>query len=133
MLPAQVGAVVTAAFGILAMLLAALGVYGLVAFSVAQRTVEMGVRKAVGARTADLIRLVVSENVTLASIGLAAGLGAGVLGANLLRAFITGVSPTDPLTLGGAALVVTGASLAAAGWPAWRASRVNPLVILRDA
>jgi predicted permease len=131
--PARVGAAVTGAFGILAMLLAALGVYGLVAFNVAQRTAEIGVRKVVGARAIDLVRLIVSENAALAAIGLAAGLGVGSLGANLLRSFITDVSPIDPLTLSGTAVLVMGVTLAASASPALRAVRVDPLVVLRDA
>jgi ABC-type antimicrobial peptide transport system permease subunit len=132
-LPARVGAAVTGAFGILAMLLAALGVYGLVAFNVAQRTAEIGVRKVVGARAIDLVRLIVSENAALAAIGLGVGLGVGTLGANLLRSFITDVSPLDPLTLTGTAVLVMGATLAASASPALRAVRVDPLVVLRDA
>jgi predicted permease len=131
--PARVGAAVTGAFGILAMLLAALGVYGLVAFNVAQRTAEIGVRKVVGARAIDLVRLIVSENAALAAIGLGVGLGVGTLGANLLRSFITDVSPLDPLTLAGTAVLVMGATLAASASPALRAVRVDPLVVLRDA
>ena len=130
--PARVGAAVTGAFGILAMLLAALGVYGLVAFNVAQRTAEIGVRKVVGARAIDLVRLIVSENTALAAVGLAVGLGFGTLGANLLRSFITDVSPLDPLTLTGTAVLVMGVTLAASASPAMRAVRVDPLVVLRD-
>jgi predicted permease len=131
--PARVGAAVTGAFGVLAMLLAALGVYGLVAFNVAQRTAEIGVRKVVGARAIDLVRLIVSENAALAAIGLGIGLGLGTMGANLLRSFITGVSPIDPLTLTGTAVLVMGITLAATASPALRAVRVDPLVVLRDA
>jgi predicted permease len=130
--PARVGAAVTGAFGVLAMMLAALGVYGLVAFNVAQRTAEIGVRKVVGARAIDLVRLIVSENAALSAIGLGVGLGLGALGANLLRSFITDVSPIDPLTLTGTALLVLGATLAASASPALRAVRVDPLVVLRD-
>jgi predicted permease len=131
--PARVGAAVTGAFGVLAMVLVALGVYGLVAFSVAQRTAEIGVRKAVGARTTDLVRLILSENVLLAGGGLVVGLGLGTLGANLLRSFITDVSPIDPLTLAGTAMLVTVVVLLASASPALRAVRVSPLVVLRDA
>jgi predicted permease len=132
-LPARIGAAIAGAFGIVAMLLASLGVYGLVAFSVAQRTREMGVRKAMGAGTADLLRLVIGENLALAVTGLAAGLVLGASGATLLRTFIAGVSPADPMTLLGAAMLVIGAALVASGLPALRAARVNPLVVLRDA
>jgi predicted permease len=131
--PARVGAAVTGAFGALAMLLAALGVYGLVAFSVAQRTAEIGVRKAVGAKPTDLVRLILSENVFLAGGGLVVGLGFGTLGANLLRSFITGVSPIDPLTLAGTAMLVMVVALLASASPVLRAVRVSPLVVLRDS
>ena len=131
--PARVGAAVTGALGVLAMLLAALGVYGLVAFSVAQRTDEIGVRKVVGARTIDLVRLILAENAALASVGLAVGLGSGTLGAALLRSFLTDVSPIDPFTLAGTATLVTAVALAASAWPTLRAVRVSPLVVLRDA
>jgi predicted permease len=133
MLPTQVGAATTGAFGILAMLLAALGVYGLVAFNVAQRRGEISVRKVVGAGTADVVRLVVAENLTLTGIGLGAGLCVGTLGGTLLRAFLTGVSPLDGVTLLGAGLVVTTAAVAATALPAIRAARVSPLGVLRDA
>jgi predicted permease len=131
--PARVGAAVTGAFGALATLLAALGVYGLVAFSVAQRTAEIGIRKAIGARTIDLVRLILSENAGLAGLGLAVGLGLGTLGASLLRSFITGVSPLDPLTLAGTAMLVMGVVVLASAPPALRAVRVSPLAVLRDA
>jgi predicted permease len=131
--PARVGAAVSGAFGALAMVLAALGVYGLVAFSVAQRTTEIGVRKAIGAKPTDLVRLILSENVLLAGGGLVVGLGLGTLGANLLRSFITGVSPIDPLTLAGTAMLVMVVALLASASPVLRALRVSPLVVLRDS
>jgi ABC-type antimicrobial peptide transport system permease subunit len=100
---------------------------------VAQRTREIGLRKAIGARTSDLIRLIVGENVALALTGLAVGMVVGVLGANVLRTFIAGVSPTDPVTLGATGMLVCGAALAASALPAMRAAVVNPLVVLRDS
>jgi ABC-type antimicrobial peptide transport system permease subunit len=100
---------------------------------VAQRTREIGLRKAIGARTSDLIRLIVGENIVLALAGLAAGMVVGVLGGNVLRSFIAGVSPMDPITLGATGLLVCGAALAASALPAMRAAVVNPLVVLRDS
>jgi predicted permease len=132
-LPARIGAWVTAAFGAVAMLLAALGVYGLVAFSVAQRRREIGLRKAIGASTSDLIRLVVGENMLLTLVGLAAGMVVGVLGANVLRTFIAGVSPMDPITLLASAALVCGVALVASAPPAMRAAFVSPLIVLRDS
>jgi ABC-type antimicrobial peptide transport system permease subunit len=133
MIPARVGAAVTTAFTVVAMLLGGLGVYGLVAFSVAQRMRELGVRKAIGATTADLVRLVLGEHVALTATGLAVGAVAGVLGAMLLRSFIAGVSPLDPITLAGTVVVIGGATLVASALPALRAAVVNPLIVLRDS
>jgi putative ABC transport system permease protein len=132
-LPARIGAAITAAFGAVAMILAALGIYGLVSFSVAQRTREIGLRKAIGAGPDDLVRLIVGENILLTVAGLAAGMVLGVLGAIVLRTFIAGVSPMDPVTLAGTALVVCAATLVASALPAMRAALVNPLVVLRDS
>jgi predicted permease len=131
-MPAQIGAAATGVFGVVAMLLAALGVYGLVSFSVVQRTREIGVRKAIGARTEDILRLVVGGNARLLATGLCVGLGAGVLGAMALRGFLTGVAPMDPLALVSASGIVAGAALLASLVPALRAARVDPLVALRD-
>jgi predicted permease len=133
MVPARVGALVTSAFGVVAMLLAALGVYGLVAFSVAQRTREIGLRKAIGADTRDLVSLIVGENLLLTLVGFAAGMLLGVLGANVLRTFIAGVSPMDPIVLAASAILVCGAALVASAVPAARAALVSPLVVFRDA
>ena len=99
LVPAQVGAVLTSGFGALGTLLAMMGIYGLVAFTVAQRTRELGIRKAVGATTRDIVRLVVSGSAAPVGIGLVAGLGLGTLGAAALGSFIVGVSPVDPLTI----------------------------------
>jgi predicted permease len=131
--PARIGAWVTASFGVVAMLLAALGVYGLVAFSVTQRTREIGLRKAIGADTSDVVRLIVGENMMLTLTGLAGGTLVGLLGANVLRTFIAGVSPADPITLAVSAGLVCGAALVASAFPAARAALVNPLVVFRDA
>jgi predicted permease len=133
MVPAQVGAWVTSAFSVVAMSLAALGVYGLVAFSVAQRTREIGLRKAIGAGTWDLVRLIVGENLLLTLVGFAGGMLLGVLGAHVLRTFIAGVSPMDPIALAASAILVCGAALAASALPAARAALVSPLVVFRDA
>ena len=131
-LPAQIGAAGTGVFGMVAMLLSTLGVYGLVSFSVLQRTREIGVRKAIGARTSDIVRLVVGGSAGLSAIGLAIGLGAGALGAVLIGGFIFGVSPMDPATLAGVAVLVMSAALAASAVPALHAARVDPVVTLRD-
>lgn len=131
LIPAQAGAAVTTAFGALGAFLAMMGIYGLVAFTVAQRTREIGIRKAVGATTRDIVTLVVSGSAIPVGIGLVAGLVIGTLGAVALRSFIVGVSPVDPLTLTGTVLLVVGSTLAASALPALRAARVDPLKALK--
>ena len=131
LVPAQAGAVLTSGFGALGALLAMMGIYGLVAFTVAQRTREIGIRKAVGASTRDIVLLIVSDSATPVGIGLAAGLGLGMLGAVALGSFIVGVSPVDPLTIAVTTVLVVGSTLAASTLPALRASRVDPLKALK--
>jgi ABC-type antimicrobial peptide transport system permease subunit len=131
-LPARIGATATGVFGVLALALAAVGLYGLVSFSVIQRTREIGIRRAIGATTADIVRLVLRHHATLVGAGLAVGLGAGVLGATALRAFLAGVGPTDPASLLAAVGLVGGSALLASTLPALRAARVDPMTALRD-
>jgi predicted permease len=132
-LPTRVGAALTSAFGVVSLLLAATGIYGLVAFSVSQRTRELGIRKAVGATPSSLIRLVLVENLGLTVSGLVAGLAVGALGAALFRGFLSGVSPLDPFTLVVVSALVAGVALVTSALPAVRAARVKPIVALRDA
>jgi predicted permease len=131
-LPARIGATATGVFGAIAVALAAFGVYGLVSFSVIQRAREIGIRRAIGATAADIVRLVVRDHATLIGLGLAIGVTTGALGATLLRSFLTGVGPTDPIALSTAVAVVAGCALAASAVPALRATRVDPMVSLRD-
>ena len=131
-LPAQVGAALTAAFGVIAVLLAATGVYGLVAFSVSQRTRELGIRQAIGASPSSIVRLVLRENMRRTAIGLAAGLAIGALGATVLRALLADVSPVDARTFGVVAVLIVGVALIASGVPALRAARVTPIDALRN-
>lgn len=131
LVPAQAGAVLTGGFGVLGALLAMMGIYGLVALTVAQRTREIGIRKAVGATTRDIVRLVVSGSAVPVGLGLVAGLGLGTLGAVGLGGFIVGVSPVDPLTMLGTTTLVVGTTLAASALPALRAARVDPLRALK--
>ena len=131
MMPARAGAIFTSGFGVIAILLAAMGIYGLVSFSVVSRTKEIGVRRAVGARTLDVVRLVAVRTATMVALGLAAGLAIGIVGAGALGGFIVGVTPTDPATLGTVAALVLVSAVAASALPAWRATRVDPLVALK--
>jgi macrolide transport system ATP-binding/permease protein len=129
--PARMGARLMAIFGIIAVSLAAVGLYGVAAFAVSRRTREMGIRTALGARQRDLMTLVLRESLTVVSIGIALGaIGAGLL-AQLVRGFLYGISPTDPLVFGSVALLLALVMLGATGLPARRASKTDPLTALR--
>jgi predicted permease len=128
---AESGATMVGFFGVLAMLLAASGIYGVISYAVAQRTREIGIRVALGARKADVLRLVIGRGALLAAIGIALGAaGAAALG-RALSGFLYGISATDPLTFAGISLLLGAVALLASYVPALRATRVNPLVALR--
>lgn len=119
------------ALGLVALLLAAMGIYGVMTYVVSQRTHELGIRMALGASAAGVTQLVVGEGMRWVGLGL----GLGVLGAlglsRSLASFLHGVPPFDPVTLGTVAVVLTLTSLVACLLPAWRAARVDPIVALR--
>jgi len=115
-----------------ALLLAALGVYGVVSYAVSQRTHELGVRIAVGAARPDVMRLVLGQGLRLALVAAAAGLLGSIALSGVLSGFLHGVDPLDPATLLGSAGLLTLVAVAASGGPAWRATRVDPLAALRS-
>nr|WP_228530589.1 MULTISPECIES: ABC transporter permease [Myxococcaceae] len=119
------------AFAVLALVLAGLGVYGVTAFLVTQRTREFGIRLALGAREGTVLGLVMRQALSVVATGCALGLvGAAALSGGL-RAFLFGVQPLDPLTFAGLTLALAAVSLAASLLPAWRATRVDPALALR--
>jgi predicted permease len=124
-------AVLLGAFAALALVLSAVGLYGLMAYAVSRRTHEIGIRMALGARGADVLRSILGQGARLAVTGLAAGTLCAVASSRLLTALLYGVSPSDPLTYVGATVVLGGVALAAAFVPARRASRVDPILALR--
>jgi putative ABC transport system permease protein len=123
---------VLSAFALVAMLLAALGLYGLVAYAVGRRTREIGLRVTLGARPLDVAGLVLREGVAPAALGIALGLAGAALAARLVAKLLFAVGPTDPLTLGGAAVLLLGVAALASAIPASRALRVQPSVALRE-
>ena len=118
-------------FGVLALILAAIGCYALVASSVAQRTHEIGLRVALGARPRDILRMVLGQGLPLAVIGIAAGVAGAWALTRFMSSLLFGVSTTDPLTFAGVSLVLIFVSLAASYLPARRAMKVDPMVALR--
>jgi ABC-type antimicrobial peptide transport system permease subunit len=120
-----------ASFAAAALALAAVGIYGVVAFSVTRRTQEIGIRMAIGAERRDVLRLVVSEGVWLAVLGIGTGVVASVAITRLLSSLLYGVSATDPVTFGGVAGLLFLVVLAASYIPARRAARVDPMIALR--
>jgi len=129
--PAQLFAWLSSAFGILALLLAATGLYGVMAYLVSGRTREFGIRVALGARSTDVLRLVLSEGLMLVSIGIIVGLLASVAFTRVLQSVLYDVSATDPLTFAGVALLLAAVTLLACYIPARRATRVDPMIALR--
>jgi predicted permease len=124
-------ATLAGAFGVLALVLACVGLYGLLAYNVAQRTKEMGIRMALGAQRRRVIGMVVKSAIRLVIIGIALGLPAAWAASRLVKSMLFGLTPTDPATMAGAALVMVSAALLAAYFPARRAARVDPMTALR--
>jgi len=129
--PAKMAAGVLAAFGVLALLLAAIGIYGVMSYVVAGRTREIGLRMALGAQTADVLRLILQQGMLLAALGAIIGLAIGLGGGRLLKNLLYGVSATDPVTFVVVTLLLGSVTLLACWWPAYRATRVDPMIALR--
>jgi predicted permease len=118
-------------FAALALVLASVGIYGVISYLAGQRTREIGIRMALGAQQMDVLRLVLAEGVKMALVGVAIGLAAALLLTRLMSRVLYGVSSTDPLTFAAVAILLTAVALAACWVPARRAMRVDPIVALR--
>jgi predicted permease len=129
--PRRLGAAMFGAFGVLALALAAIGLYGVISYAVAQRTHEVGIRLALGAQPAQVLRLVVRQGVLLTGIGLVIGIAGALAGAQLIAHFLFGVSATDPVTFAGVCVALGAVAALASYIPARRAARVDPIIALK--
>ena len=125
-------ALLLALFSILAVLLAAVGIFGLMAQVVSRRTSEIGLRMALGAARGDVMGMVLRQGLTLAGLGAILGLAGAFALARALQSLLYGIGITDPVSYIGAMAVLVLAVLLACALPAWRASRVDPMVALRE-
>jgi putative ABC transport system permease protein len=129
--PARLGAVLLGVFGGLALLIASIGIYGVMSFGVSERTREMGIRMALGAQRGDVLRMVIFQGMKVASIGVAIGSGLAFVSTRVLSSYLYDVSTTDPVTFTGITLILIGVACLACYLPARRATRVDPLEALR--
>jgi putative ABC transport system permease protein len=118
-------------FGVLALGLAAIGIYGVMSYSVSQRSHEIAVRMALGARPEQILGLVVGQGLRTALVGIAIGMAAALASMQLVGSLLFGIAPRDPVTFAGVALLVVVVAVAASIVPARRAMRVDPMVALR--
>jgi predicted permease len=129
--PRRLNALFITSFGALAMIIAMVGIAGVLAFSVSARTQEIGIRMSLGADAARVVRMVLGEGGVLLVAGLAAGVTIALLTSRLLRGLLFGVAPHDPVTLGAVAFLLAAVGVAACLLPALRAARVDPAIALR--
>jgi ABC-type antimicrobial peptide transport system permease subunit len=119
------------AFGVVALLLAAIGLYGVLSYGVARRTNEIGIRKALGAQHAAVIGMILRETGVLLALGLVAGIGLAVAALRLITSRLYGLEATDPIAFATGIVLLSVIAGVATWLPAWRASRVDPLIALR--
>ena len=129
--PWKLGATVFALGGVLALLVAALGLYSVMSYSVAQRSHEMGVRIALGARARTIVGMVLRQGVAMASVGVAGGIIIAILAGERLRTLLFDTSPRDVTIIGSATAILLASAVAASVWPALRAGRVDPIRALK--
>jgi hypothetical protein len=123
---------VSTLFAVLALGLASIGLYALLSYEVARRSREVGIRMALGAQRGDIRRMIVAQGLALTAAGIVLGLGAALAATRALDGLLYGVAPTDPLVLGGVSALFVAVAVLACYLPARRATRVDPMVVLRD-
>jgi putative ABC transport system permease protein len=128
----RMAATLLSIFGLLALSLAALGLYGVMAYSVSQRTRELGIRISIGAKQRDVLKLVLGQTLVLAAIGIAGGLLTAIAVTRFAANLLYGVSPADPATFALIAVLLFLVSLVAGYFPARRATRIDPMIALRS-
>lgn len=129
----RVTAAISGFFGALALLLAGLGLYGITAYAVARRRMEIGIRMALGSTPSNVVRLVVSRGAWMVALGILIGAGIGLWAAQFVASLVYGLEPRDPITFYGAAAVLVAVAGLASAVPAWRASRIDPAEVLRES
>ena len=130
--PRRFSALLMVIFGFVALVLASIGLYGMMSYSVSQRTSEIGIRVALGAQRRDVLRMVIKQAIGLALLGVVAGLATALALAQLLRNLLFGIGAADPLTFGAVAFLLFGVALLASLVPARRATNVDPMEALRE-
>jgi ABC-type antimicrobial peptide transport system permease subunit len=118
-------------FGVLALVLACVGLYGTMSYAVARRTSEIGIRIALGARRGEMLWMVLRETLLLVALGVTIGLAASMVATRFLQDYLFGLKPTDPVTIGAAAMMLAVIAVLAGYLPARRAARVDPMTALR--
>jgi putative ABC transport system permease protein len=128
---ARTGAAALSFFGLLGLLIASVGIYGVMSYSVARRTREIGLRMALGAESRDVVKLVVKQGMGLVLIGTVAGLALAAAATRLIASLLYGVTSTDPATFAGVAIFLMIVALLACYLPARKATKIDPMVALR--
>ena len=129
--PRRFSLILLGTFAASALLLALIGIYGVIAYAVAQRTHEIGVRMALGAQRRQVVRMVVRQGMAIALAGIALAIAAALAMTRVLTSLLYEVTPTDPATFAGVAIILAATALAACGGPALKAALVDPIVALR--
>jgi putative ABC transport system permease protein len=127
----QVAAMLSSGLGILGLLLASVGIYAVMSYSVTQRTHEFGIRLALGASRYEILKLILAQGLRTTLLGVAAGVGMALAVTRVIAAMLYGVKPFDPATFGGASIFLIGVALLASYMPARRATKLDPMVALR--